>query len=165
MDTLSHGLWGSLAFGRKNRQNFWLAFFFGVAPDIFSFGIFIVSVFLGFASGINWSAGPPDQSLIPQYVHSTYNITHSLIVFAAAFSLVWLARRRPLWEMAAWGLHIIMDIPTHSNGFFPTPFLWPISSFHISGIPWSRPIIFIPNVVLLGTLYLWFFVFRGRFRN
>lgn len=164
MDTLSHGLWGSLAFGRRNRWSFGWAFFFGIAPDIFSFGIFFVSIWLGFVSGIDWSAGPPDQSLIPQYVHNIYNITHSLIIFAVVFASVWLARQRPFLEMTAWGLHILMDIPTHSDNFFPTPFLWPLSSFHINGIPWSHPIIFVPNVVLLGMLYLWFFL-RGRSRR
>ena len=32
MDIVSHGLWGALAFGRKNRRSFWLAFGIGLAP-------------------------------------------------------------------------------------------------------------------------------------
>ena len=162
MDIISHGLWGSLVFGRQNRKNFWMAFFFGIAPDIFSFGVFAPLYWLGIVSGPDWSLGPPDPSAIPQYVHSLYHITHSLIVFSIVFSLVWLIRQKPFWEMSAWGLHILVDIPTHSNSFFPTPFLWPFSDFHISGIPWSHPVIFIPNVVLLAGLYLWFFVIRKR---
>ena len=39
MDILSHGLWGAIAFGRRNRPSFWLAFVIGLAPDLLSFGI------------------------------------------------------------------------------------------------------------------------------
>lgn len=163
MDILSHGLWGSLAFGRQTRKSFWLAFFFGIAPDLFSFGIFTAATFLGLAPHPDWSSGQhPDPSQIPAYVYALYNVTHSLVVFIAVFGMVWLLRRQPLYALSAWGLHILLDIPTHSDGFFPTPFLWPLSDFSVSGIPWSHPIIFIPNVTLLITLYLWFFVVKKR---
>lgn len=161
MDIISHGLWGSLAFGRRNWKSFWLSFFFGIAPDLFSFGVFMAAAFFGFAEHPDWSSGRhPDPSQIPLYVHNLYNITHSLVVFAAVFGLVWLARRKPPYVMLAWGLHILVDIPTHSYIFFPTPFLWPLLDVRVSGIPWSSPIIFIPNVMLLVGLYLWFFVIR-----
>ena len=162
MDIISHGLWSSISFGRKNRRSFWLAFFFGVAPDLFSFGIFTMSIWLGFAHGLDWSGGPPDPSLVPHYVHQMYNITHSMVVFAVVFGAIWLIRKKPVWEMLGWPLHILVDIPTHSDRFFPTPFLWPISDVHFSGIPWSRPEIFIPNVTLLIVLYVWFFIIRKR---
>lgn len=162
MDIISHGLWGSIGFVRKSRKSFWLAFFFGIAPDLFSFGIFTASIWLGLVSGPDWSAGPPDQQLIPRYVWSFYSVTHSLIVFSIIFGLVWLIRKKPLLELLAWGLHILVDIPTHSDTFFPTPFLWPISSFSINGIPWSHPVIFIPNVALLILLYAWFFIVKKR---
>lgn len=162
MDIISHGLWGGLAFGRKSRRSFWLSFFFGIAPDLLSFGLFTMSVWLGLAHGLDWNAGPPDPGLVPQYVHNLYNVTHSLVVFALAFGLVWLLRKKPVWEMGGWLFHILLDIPTHGVQFFPTPFLWPISDVHIDGRPWSNPDIFIPNVVLLISLYLWFFVIRRR---
>ena len=165
MDTLSHGLWGSLAFGRNNRKSFWLAFFFGVAPDLFSFGFLFVSNILGFTERPDWSSGPPAPSLIPAYVHAAYNLTHSLVIFALVFGLVWLVLRRPLYEMLAWPLHVLVDIPTHTYRFFPTPFLWPFSDVTVSGIPWSDPRIFIPNVTLLVALYLWFFVIMPRWRK
>lgn len=163
MDIVSHGLWGGLGFGRRSRSSFWWAFFFGIAPDLLSFGIFTAMTFLGFSEHLDWSSGNhPDPSQIPSYVHGLYDITHSLIVFSVVFGLIWLLRKKPLYELSAWGLHILLDIPTHSNGFFPTPFLWPLSDFTVSGIPWSHPVIFIPNVTLLAVLYFWFFVIRKR---
>lgn len=159
MDIISHGLWGSLAFGRKNRRSFWTAFFFGVAPDLFSFGFYIAGTWIGVFGHPDWSSGRhPDPSAIPLFVHSFYNVTHSLIIFGVVFGLIWLIRRKPFWGMSAWGLHVLFDIPTHSDGFFPTPFLWPLSDFHVSGIPWSHPAIFFPNVGLLLILYAWFFL-------
>jgi len=165
MDIVSHGLWGAAAFGRPRKTSFWLAFVFGVAPDLFSFGIFSLSVWLGLASGPDWGAGLPDPSEIPRYVHTLYDWTHSLLVFAWVFSLVWIIIRRPLWEMSAWGLHIIMDIFTHSSRFFPTPFLWPVSERTVDSISWGDPRIFIPNIILLVIVYGWFLIRARRSRS
>ena len=163
MDILSHGLYGGAAFGRKSKPKYWLAFFFGIAPDLFSFGIFSASVWFGFAHGLEWRMGPPDPSLIPQYVHQLYNITHSFITFTLAFFLVWALLKRPAWEMLAWGLHVAMDIFTHSDKFFPTPFLWPISDYTFNGVSWSQPAIFFPNVALLALVYgYWWYSRRMR---
>jgi len=168
MDIISHGLWGSVAFGRKNRRGFWLAFLFGVMPDLTAFGPYFIGAWLGIINipGLPRAPGiphePPDPALIPTFVYHIYNLSHSVIIFAAAFTLVWLLLRRPLGEMGAWGFHILLDIPFHTSRFFPTPFLWPVSDLKINGISWAEPIIFFPNVALLVGLYLWFFVIRPR---
>jgi hypothetical protein len=163
MDIVSHGLWGAIAFGRASRRSFWTALAFGMAPDFFSFGlVFANGVLLHGLEFLHGLGHPPDPSLIPAYAHSLYNATHSLVVFAAVFMLVWIARRKPLMEMGAWGLHITLDIFTHNEAFFPTPFLWPISDAHVNGVPWGNPIIYIPNVLLLAVLYAWFFFKRKK---
>lgn len=162
MDIISHGLYGGVAFGRKSRPRYWLAFFFGVAPDLFSFGIFFITNLLGVTKRPDWSSGHPAESAIPIYIHTLYDWTHSLIIFAMVFAIVWFLRKKPLYEMLGWPLHILVDIPTHSSQFFPTPFLWPISDLHVNGYPWSRPEIFIPNVLLLAGLYIWFLIIRPR---
>ncbi len=153
MDILSHGLWGGLAFGRKHKKSFWLAFFFGVAPDLFSFGIFFIDRLVGHG----FTLGRPDPSIIPEYVYHAYNVTHSLVIFTLAFLVAWFILKRPLLEMGAWAFHIVMDIFTHSDAFFPTPFLWPLSDFHVNGHSWGSPWIFFPNVALLAILYLYYF--------
>jgi len=163
MDIISHGLWGGIAFGRSSRKSFWAAFLFGVAPDLFSFGV----VFLGglLTHGLEFFRGmghPPDVSQIPAYVYHLYDVTHSLVVFCLVFGVVWLLRGKPLLELGAWGLHLVMDIFTHSSAFFPTPFLWPLSTAHFDGLPWVDPLIFVPNVLLLALLYAGFFWKRRR---
>jgi membrane-bound metal-dependent hydrolase YbcI (DUF457 family) len=163
MDTLSHGLWGGIALGRASRRSFWTAFGFGIAPDLFSFGLVFANGLL--THGLDFFNGlghPPDPALIPAYVHQLYNATHSLVVFAVVFALVWLWRGQPMLELGAWGLHIVVDIFTHSEAFFPTPFLWPLSEARVNGLPWSDPRIFFSNVVLLAALYGWFYYRRRK---
>ncbi len=161
MDTLSHGLYGGVAFGRASKKSFWLSFLFGVGPDLLSFGLFTAGTWVGLFDHPDWSSGRhPDPSQIPQFVHILYDVTHSFIVFALIFALVWFFRKKPLYEMLGWPLHILVDIPTHSDQFFPTPFLWPLSDYRVNGHPWSSPEIFIPNVILILSLYLWFYVIK-----
>jgi len=157
MDIVSHGLWGGIAFGRKNPKNYLIAFLIGVSPDIFSFGFFWIARWLGLAEEISFSGGHPDQSLIPQYVHILYGITHSLIIFFIVFFLIWFLLKKPYWLLGAWFIHILIDIPTHSFDFFPTPFLWPVSNYMVNGISWGNPIIFFPDVIILILLYTIFF--------
>jgi len=152
MDILAHGLWSGAVYNTSKRL--WWAVFFGVAPDLFSFGLFFLQMILGIVPRPDFSrAEPPDPSLVPSYIHSLYNVTHSLVIFLIVFGIIWLVRRRPFWEFGAWGLHILIDIPTHTSQFFPTPFLFPFSSFHIDGISWSAPWFMILNYASIVAIY------------
>ncbi len=161
MDVFAHGLWSvAVAKGASNRTqkplSLKLALAFGVAPDLASFGILFVQRLLEagtFRPGF-LKDGHPDPALVPAYVHSLYNITHSLVTFSVVFLIVWALRRKPLWEMLAWLLHILCDLPTHSTRFFPTPWLWPFPHPFLDGWPWARWGFQIPNYLLLG-LTLW----------
>jgi hypothetical protein len=160
MDIASHGLWGAVAFGRKNKKAFWTAFFFGVAPDLFSFGIFFFHRIL--TSDFSIGTRRPSIESIPDYVYTSYNITHSLVTFAIVFLIVWFIRKKPLYLMLGWPLHIVMDIFTHSTEFFPTPFAWPLLDYRFNGISWGHPLIFFPNVILLVIVYIWFYVRKRK---
>lgn len=156
MDIVSHGLWGAITFGRKSRSSFWLAFVIGMAPDLLSFGIFWTAAMLGYSEPPDFSNGTPPESSIPPYVHQLYNATHSFFIFLVVFLLAWVSLRRPVWELSAWGLHVLLDVPTHSYAFFPTPVLWPLFAWKFNGWQWSTPNILIPNLVLLFLLYTWY---------
>lgn len=156
MDFISHGLWGSIAFGRKSRSSFGLAFTIGMAPDLCSFGVLYVAAALGLSPSPDFSRGTPPESTIPPYVHQLYNYTHSFVIFLAVFFLVWLFLKRPVWELGAWGLHVLADVPLHSYAFFPTPVLWPLSNWKFDGWQWTTPGVLLSNFVLLALLYAWF---------
>ena len=142
MDIVSHGLWGAITFG--------------LAPDLLSFGILYAAAMLGLAETPDFSQGTPPESSIPLYVHHLYNVTHSFIVFLSVFLITWFLLKRPLWELSAWGLHVLVDVPTHSYAFFPTPVLWPLFGWKFNGWQWTTPRILIPNFVLLTLLYAWY---------
>lgn len=161
MDVLSHGLWGGISFGRKSKKSFWLSFFIGVAPDIFSFGVFFIVVLFSGVS-LKFGGGPPDPSLIPSYVGHLYNLTHSLIVFAIVFLSFRIFLKRWVTEFLAWPLHILVDIFSHSYQFYPTPFLWPISNYKVDAVSWGDPRIFLPNVILLVVLYAAWFIAKRK---
>jgi hypothetical protein len=165
MDIVSHGLWGAVAFGRRNPSSFWLAFVIGLAPDLLSFGVLWTAVVLGLAEKPDFSHGTPPESSIPQYVHYLYDVTHSFIVFLVAFLLIWSLLKRPLWELGAWGLHVLVDVPTHSYAFFPTPILWPLFNWKFDGWQWTTPTILVPNFVLLAMVYAWYLSNPHRHRK
>lgn len=165
MDIFSHGLWGGAAFGRRSRASFFKSFLFGIMPDFLAFVPFLAGSWMGVFAYPHWATGStPNPDAFPSFVYLTYSFTHSLIIFLLVFLLIWIIRKKPLYEMFAWPLHIIFDIPLHSTDFFPTPFLWPISNFHIDGIPWSEPYIFLPNVIFLIIIYIYFLAYKGGWK-
>ena len=150
MDTLSHALWGKGLFGYRKYR--WYSFLFGALPDLFSFGIyFIHSIFFSSSPVI----GRPTRSEIPEWVYSLYDISHSLVIASIIIFIVYKINKEFAFPMLAWPAHIILDFFTHSVEFFPTPILWPISDYQFDGIPWSNPIIFFTNVLLIFLLFIY----------
>jgi len=150
MDTLSHALWGKGLFGYRKYR--WYSFLFGALPDLFSFGIyFIHSIFFSSSPVM----GRPTRSEIPEWVYSLYDISHSMVIASIIIFIAYKINKEFAFPMLAWPAHIILDFFTHSIEFFPTPILWPISDFKFDGIPWSNPIIFFTNVLLIFLLFIY----------
>ncbi|MBI2514658.1 hypothetical protein HYV91_00495 [Candidatus Wolfebacteria bacterium] len=170
MDIFSHGLWAGAGAKAVNlKLNFWLAFFWGVFPDLFAFAIPFVWVITNLILGNLTPADlprpeesePPSQNTlwIFRLASSLYNLSHSLVVFFLIFGIVFIIFKRPFWEMSGWLLHILFDIPTHSYRFFPTPFLWPLSGFKLDGFSWAHPWFIALNY---GTLLIVYWFLRKR---
>jgi hypothetical protein len=162
MDIFAHGLWAAAAasgarkkFRRRLRVG-WAALW-GVFPDLFAFTVPVTLMLWHWLTGeAGMPAGPrgmPGFALARQL----YHFSHSLVVFAAVFGLVWVVLRQPVLEMLGWPLHILIDIPTHTMRFFPTPFLWPLSSYRASGISWGNPWFMACNysALVIVYVYLW----------
>ena len=169
MDIFSHGLWAGAAAKAANKKrepklNFWQAVGWGVFPDLFAFAPGFIGLLWLVATGqmsfSEWPGrhgmGEPtagNDTAAFQLAGQLYNFSHSLIVFALMFALAWFLMRRPVWEMGGWLLHVIMDIPTHSYAFFPTPVFWPLFGWKFNGFSWATPWFLILDYSLLILVY------------
>lgn len=151
-DIISHGLWGGAIFGWK--KYFWWAFFFGIMPDLLSFGLIILTrLFKG-----TMSYGAPELSSIPPWIYTMYSLTHSLLIASIVVFILFKISPPIGFASLAWILHILMDIPAHSQEYFPTPFLYPLSNFTFNGI--SSIYLWGINWLALIFYYLYLFFFR-----
>lgn len=173
MDILAHGLWSSLvakaankALRQAQRVKIRRAVFWGVFPDIFTFALPFIVVFWYLATGqMHWAdfpkpdtagaAAPAHPIKILGFTHNPlYEISHSIIVFLIVFAVFSLIYKRPLLELLAWLLHILIDIPTHSYQFYPTPAFWPLWDWKFNGIVWANPYFLLANYAALLIVYL-----------
>jgi hypothetical protein len=172
MDIISHALWSGALFKsvnlklKRKKFNFWWAAFWGTFPDVFAFVIpyIIFSIIILAQNGFNITnlitviKSPAYESIIV----GLYNISHSIIIFAIVFLLIWLIFRKPIWILFGWLLHILIDIPTHTIGHFATPMFWPISNFKINGlIYWREPLFMIIDIIALIIVY-WIILRKER---
>jgi len=140
MDTLAHGLWAYIiARGIRVKQRWITLGVVSAGPDLvwlpFTFLTLVTTGQLGFNQ-------------------AAYNVSHSLVVWlilTVVVSLRWKTFWRWSWP---WALHILIDIPGHIDG--RTPFLWPVSTFQITGrFDWlTSQFLFVNYCVLLLIFFL-----------
>ena len=154
MDTVFHGLMGAalcsrtgLAGGRlgpRSKQGRWrvvewtffAAIGFGMLPDLASLGIHHGWQVLH-GNGLTFEG-------IPQWIFWLYDFFHSLAGISIGIGLLTWWKRGLLLPALAWPLHVLADVPTHGDGVFATPLLWPFSRLGFSGWNWwEHPQIFI----------------------
>lgn len=188
MDILAHGLWTNAIYEiaarhekrMRTKKETRFAIFFGIAPDLIAFGFPVIfrlvrgRTLWSYANArfqSEWgdmhilsSLVPvPAPIYIPSYVYTLYNFTHSFVIFAAVFCIVWMLRGRPYSLLGAWGLHIGIDIFSHNNAFFPTPIFFPLSRFYLSGVSWADPTFMVVNYSSLAFVY--FLLYRTKMRQ
>ena len=155
MDTFAHGLWSNIVFHRLSwRQRAW-AIFFGMAPDIFSFGPHVA--YLLATRAFRFHSDPPDYAVF------LYKYAHSLIIFGTVLAVValvryWRGSASIFWlPLFGWAFHICIDILTHTKDFFPTPFLYPMFDVKLSGIDWTDSTFMVVNytLILMAYIQLW----------
>lgn len=168
MDVFAHGFWAAalakiINFKKRKPVKVWLTAVWGVFPDVFAFApLFAWMAFQAITGNFNSADFAPtgmeptqtDTLPIFKLTHLLYNLTHSLLAFAIIFLLMFLIFRRARWSALGWLFHIIIDIPSHSYEFFPTPFLWPFSDWKFSGIAWANPWFLLFNYLMLGIVWL-----------
>lgn len=145
-------------------KEYFLADFFGITPDIFGFLVNAIVSLIYNIPLMDQTRQHFNQQILG-HVFVLYGLTHSLVIFAAVFLAVWVARKKMFLPLLAWGIHIVFDIPFHSAEFSPTPFLFPVSSFKFPGLAWSNSYLVIINYSVLGILYLAFFILKNKKRR
>lgn len=176
MDIFAHTLWanagarGANAIAeKKGNKKFkispgWTGFF-GVAPDFFAFTFPFLFLFYKMLIGQAHFGFPGHHAQIGGLDVATYlyQFSHSIIIFALVFTLVWVLSRRPRYEMLGWLLHILIDIPSHALSFYPTPFLFPISDYRFPyGISWANTTYMLINYSLLLVVWGHFLYRKNR---
>lgn len=165
MDVFAHGLWTNALYRvlpptRNNKKTIWWGVVFGLLPDLVSFtpvfAYYFAQIFLGRSVAFGHIEDYPNNPFF-EYAVQSYNISHSMVIYLVGAGLIWLLIRKFPWFTLGWGLHILIDIFSHTQEFFATPFLYPISNFKISVISWSHPTFMVINYVALALFYFWLY--------
>ncbi|MBS3913730.1 MAG: hypothetical protein KG003_04480 [Bacteroidetes bacterium] len=172
MDIFAHTLWANAGARGANKVSkgkfrispLWTGFW-GVFPDFFAFTVpFIVGIYnlitkVDYESGFGRHHVEVGGFDIAAYL---YQFSHSIVIWAFTFLAAWFFSKRPRYELLGWALHILIDIPSHSLAFYPTPFLFPISDYRFPyGVQWSNMWYMIINYSLLAVVWIGI-VFRKR---
>ena len=109
----------------------------GIGPDIPWYFTYPVWVIIQGKTREALTTGEwPDP---PGWIKTLHHASHSFPVALAMASAVRIVVGQwPLKALAAWTLHIVVDIPTHSCRFWGPRFLWPISNVSVEGVPWAE---------------------------
>lgn len=177
MDIFAHGLWTAAAAKgvkkvTRKPVRVGLAAFFGVFPDLFAFtlltfwmGVHILngSVLLSdLPHPSDFEPSAPDTIWIFRVTSALYTLSHSIFVFAAVLAIVLILRRKMPWVMLGWPFHVLIDVFTHSYGAYPTPVLWPFSSWRFDGLSWETPWFLVLNYIAIVSVYLTLFLLKRR---
>ncbi|MBT4446570.1 hypothetical protein HOA92_00690 [archaeon] len=158
MDILAHGVWAIILIKFikdqfKIKAKLWQAFFFGIFPDIIAFTFLTIWSFFNFGLIHPEKHGAemigtlgPTLSTISEVL---YSFSHSLVVIGIIILVIFIVLKKIPIVLLAWPLHILLDIPTHTSAFYPTPFLWPVSEITFSGIQWSNPLFMKINYAMM----------------
>ncbi len=164
MDILAHGLWATLIFKNAPPTTRTVGIALSLAPDLIAFvpnAVYSV-ITNNYKMWFKVSEDTVENmaNRVPPWVYRIYDVTHSIPLWIIGFSIAWAIMGSVPWAAFGWLLHIIVDIPTHSRKFFPTPFLWPLSSYKFDGYNWEAKWYMIANYVVLLAFYLRLHILR-----
>ena len=80
-----------------------------------------------------------DWPVAPKWMETAHHAFHSIpLLLVGSFLVSLVTGRFPRQITAAWLLHILIDIPTHSRRRWGPRFLWPFSDFAVDGVSWAE---------------------------
>lgn len=87
--------------------------------------------------------------------HHLHCMFHSGVIASVATTATWLWLRHFWWPLAGWWSHILIDVFTHSDDFYPSPVFYPLTYWGFDGVAWNTPWFVIANYVALVVVWVW----------
>lgn len=78
-----------------------------------------------------------DWPMPPRWLQEIHYAAHSLVVLGSVLSVSRLLERGENRLAWAWLLHILLDIPTHSQPRMAPRIFWPLSRWSFDGFSWA----------------------------
>ena len=174
MDIAAHALWaaagGAWALRRRyiHRADLAATVALAVLPDLVQFLLLIAWVMVGTGS---WHvlpafalALPGHEPELPHWValtsHQLHCLLHSGVVAGIATVTLSIGLGRVWLPLLGWWSHIVIDLFTHSAGYYPVPVLYPLNNWAFDGIAWTQPWMLAANYLLL--LVTWIVLWHAR---
>ena len=180
MDIVAHALWAGAAASwlrRKKpeitRKGVAATVGFAVLPDL---AAIVPALLWSFTEAAplqflyaHITAVPGTQPGMPSvadnlanHLHCTF---HSVIVAGAVTAAVWWKRPRLLFPLLGWWMHILLDVPTHSEDYYPVPVFYPLTYWGFDGVAWTEPWMLALNYLALVATYAALLLSRRRVRS
>jgi len=128
-------------------------------PDRHGPGSTILRCFSRHASGLDhaaigrgslWAAGANDTSAVcvPRLQRNAQSarLGHGFLCALAR-------DEEPAMAVGCMAVPYCVRFPTHTESYFPTPFLWPLPTPFVNGIPWSTPWVMLANYASMTIVY------------
>ncbi len=132
MDILTHTILTRLLIGRQPR-----VLVAGLGPDLpfyLTYPAWVLTQRQAYRAAMTGEWPKP-----PRWIETFHHAFHSIPIALVGAAIVRVLRGSwPLKELAAWCLHILVDIPTHSRKDWAPHFLWPVSDASVNGRSWIR---------------------------
>ena len=175
MDIAAHALWagaGSVLLARRRPLTIatGLALVaFALLPDLMhmlpvaAWSLFngLPAEFMAYARALPERVQPLPES-VELWSHHFHCVFHSGVIAMALTMAVWLWTRVFWLPLAGWWSHILIDVLTHSDGFFPSPVLYPITYRGFDGVAWNTPWFVVANYSALVIVWAWLLVTRRK---
>lgn len=172
MDIVAHTLWAGVAVaGLRHRTSIdrravLLTLSLAALPDIaqmlpvlawWAFGSGTFDAVRTFAIAI-----PGEEPTMPAWVtlvsHHLHCTAHSAIIASIVTLIVWRLRHAFWLPLLGWWSHILIDVFTHSDDYYASPVLYPLTDRGFDGIAWITPWFMVINYVALGTVGIWLWI-------
>ncbi len=174
MDILAHGLWAGVGFASRrwslSRRTMALTVAMAAMPDLVQLlplaiwapfsqdGFAAVRAYVHALPGFE-PVLPPTVDLLTHHLHC---LMHSAVVAGAVTVSLWGALRSFWIPLLGWWSHIVIDVFTHSAGFYPSPVLYPFTQRGLDGLAWNTPWFLAVNYIALAAATAWLVWTRRR---